>query len=967
MDNFNIIKNLSKLKKTVSLAIINNRFISRRSEFALLDKINGKDGKRGANRQTVLSIANAIISAPANKSITKSYIDKTIKSDNILNKGMSFTSALNEIKSYLIKNNIRTSFEIDIQPLSLKNSIKNKRKFKHFYNYINWMKSFNPKEIDSDGHVYTDIKNINDFVKIVSIEKIHGGISLIKAGEKSFNTNKFKINCYRPKTNENNCLFTAIKYLHPEVDVDVRVLRHKFNISGSTTLVAPHIANDILKLLNVDITIFDISEKIDPEWNSKECGFILLNKSHYYPVINFEEKKMAMIHRSLLTFDFETRNTEEYEIVEATGQKMYIIKDTILSMYYRTNSMDRYHEPIFNKSILITDSSQSSARKFINFLKTEDESKRHYNIIAHNGSNFDFYLLVSEMTEDEVNECEISLRGTSIIGITFRNHKFKDSYCFLTSSLSKLSDNYKIEHGKITSVLLHSVNISSSNLCFYKDHLKFNEFMSLQKTDVEFWELYEKYCIYDSIALYEIWEQFTKLINGMIESINPYILKSCPLSGSMTIGGHSKKILNDINKFKGKSNCYKAQVEKFYLTDDKFDKSKYDFLCNFKRGGISHCNKMGNHKTGVVGFDIKSQYPTCLRFASVPCGNSWFTTTYDSSYFGFYHYEYLYFNNTLNCFRPIAEVIKDVSLNWKVNDNIVNNQYIDGYMIEYLVKNNGLDLSKSKLINGLVSNKQLPLEKLFSKYIDTFYNEKARQDHLKDSNDPMYNNALRETIKLYLNSLTGKLVEEPRDYFQLSDKPKTINDSFIVINGVKKYQEFSESYNEWLTCGLMVYSYSKQLLFEYINCLPNKDNDVIHIETDGIYFSKTIEKSFIKNVEKYNGKYPSVAIGQNLGNIEFDKGSNVGTNNYFLGKKFYLLNSSKPAMRIKGIPQATIDDAGNKIQLVDEKLYKDIFEGKTLLKSFKTLKRCLETEKTQILSLTMTRTIRPMGEYKTYE
>ena len=204
MDNFNIIKNLSKLKKTVSLAIINNRFISRRSEFALLDKINGKDGKRGANRQTVLSIANAIISAPANKSITKSYIDKTIKSDNILNKGMSFTSALNEIKSYLIKNNIRTSFEIDIQPLSLKNSIKNKRKFKHFYNYINWMKSFNPKEIDSDGHVYTDIKNINDFVKIVSIEKIHGGISLIKAGEKSFNTNKFKINCYRPKTNENN-------------------------------------------------------------------------------------------------------------------------------------------------------------------------------------------------------------------------------------------------------------------------------------------------------------------------------------------------------------------------------------------------------------------------------------------------------------------------------------------------------------------------------------------------------------------------------------------------------------------------------------------------------------------------------------------------------------------------------------------------------------------------------------------
>jgi hypothetical protein len=402
------------------------------------------------------------------------------------------------------------------------------------------------------------------------------------------------------------------------------------------------------------------------------------------------------------------------------------------------------------------------------------------------------------------------------------------------------------------------------------------------------------------------------------------------------------------------------------MTDEKLDMTKYDFLCNFKRGGISHCNQMGNHKSGVVGFDIKSQYPTCLKYASVPCGNSFYTTIYDPSYFGFYHYEYLYFNNIINTFRPIAEAIKDVSLNWKVNSSVVNNQYIDSYMIKYLIDNNGLDLSKSKLISGLVSLKELPLNKLFAKYIDTFYNEKQRQDNLKEAKDPKYNNALRETIKLYLNSLTGKLVEEPRDYFQLIDTPTSDNNEFVLINGVKKYKESNDNFNEWLTCGIMVYSYSKQLLFEYINCLPNKDNDVIHIETDGIYFSKHNEEAFIKNVAEYSGKYPTVAIGQKLGNIEFDKGSSVGTDNYYLGKKFYYLNAKKPAMKIKGIPQSTIDDAGNKIQLVDEMLYKNVFEGKTILKSFKTLKRCLETDKTEILSLTMTRSIKPMGEYKTY-
>jgi hypothetical protein len=716
--------------------------------------------------------------------------------------------------------------------------------------------------------------------------------------------------------------------------------------------------------LNItNITIFDITEEITP---LDDMLYILLNKSHYYPVVSFENKTKKKINKTLLTFDFETRNTEEYSIVEATGEKMFIIKDTILSMYYRTNPKDVLNKPEYNKSLLITDDKSSSARKFIEFLKVEDEHNRHYNIIAHNGTNFDFYLLVSEMTDDEVNECDISLRGTSIIGIKFRNHCFKDSFCFLTASLSKLSNNYQVEHGKISSLTLHGNLISSSNLCFYKDTLTFNQFMNLRQNDVEFWTQYEKYCLYDSIALYEIWQQFNKLINGMIESINPYILRACPLDGSMTIGGHSKKILNEINKFKGNSNYYKLKLEQFYTTDDVLDYTKYDFLCNFKRGGISHCNKPGNHKSGVVGFDIKSQYPTCLKYASVPCGKSFYTTEYDPSHFGFYHFECVYFDNTENNFRPIAESVKDVSLNWKVEEDVIRDQYIDGYMIKYLIENNGLNLLKSKLNKGLVSCNEMPLDKLFAKYIDTFYNEKQRQDDLKQAQDTSYNNALRETIKLYLNSLTGKLVEEPRDYFQLVDSPKSEDTEFVRVNGVKKYKESNDNYNEWLTCGIMVYSYSKQLLFEYINCLPMKDNDVIHVETDGIYFSKKNEQAFVDNVGLYNGNFPSVAIGQKLGNIEFDKGSEVGTDNYYLGKKFYYLNATKPAMKIKGIPQSTIDNAGNKIQLVDEALYKDVFEGKTITKSFKTLKRCLETDKTQILSLTMTRSIRPMSKYQTY-
>ena len=72
--------------------------------------------------------------------------------------------------------------------------------------------------------------------------------------------------------------------------------------------------------------------------------------------------------------------------------------------------------------------------------------------------------------------------------------------------------------------------------------------MELQNIDVEFWNKYVECCKRDCIALYQIWERFTVCVNELIATINPYLLKSCPLMSSSTIGSHSKKILNELNK-----------------------------------------------------------------------------------------------------------------------------------------------------------------------------------------------------------------------------------------------------------------------------------------------------------------------------------------------------------------------------------------------------------------------------------
>ena len=80
----------------------------------------------------------------------------------------------------------------------------------------------------------------------------------------------------------------------------------------------------------------------------------------------------------------------------------------------------------------------------------------------------------------------------------------------------------------------------------------------------------------------------------------------------------------------------------------------------------------------------------------------------------------------------------------------------------------------------------------------------------------------------------------------------------------------------------MIYSYSKRLLFEYINLLPNKSEDVIHVETDSIYFNRNLGDEFKYNITQYNGNYP-IRIGDELGNVkqEIDE---EGVS-HFLGKK----------------------------------------------------------------------------------
>lgn len=872
----------------------------------------------------------------------QNYWDKVLNSGEVIDYDYTNTynydaNKPNELFEYNFKNNNIGKHKV--KPLSQVLGSKN-----HIKNILQ----------KSDQNVFRQ-------VILSSIAPIQAGCNKHTKTDKFLKTAFYEYTLFNPVSRSNNCFFKCLEKIL-NTAVDIKKLRRELNLPTETKITINQ-AYYIIKHVSPNVKIQIIDWEQNEELNEDEF-YILIKDEHYYVVESFKEviKKDRKTKRGLLTFDFETRPTEDYNLIKASNTKSFILKDTICGVYFKRYNGGK-NDDSFIKNKFVTNNEKSSARQFLDWLNNEITINKTYNIIAHNGGNFDFYFLVEAMTQQELKDCQIQMRGTTIISINYKGHLFKDSYCFMTFSLEKLSENFKIEEGKMVKLMVNNKEISSTQLCFYKPYLTFNQFLELQQNDTDFWDKYTEYCIRDCVALYQIWEKFTECVNNLLSTINPYLLRFCPLMSSSTIGSHSKKILNTLNKpskehtWVGKD---KRKMDLFLKEGKELDMEKYKFLCQFKRGGISHCNKAGLHRNGIAPVDIKSQYPASLIYSKIPVGFSRWTNTYEEKSHGFYHLKNLKFDTDCS-FKPIATKKSNGVLDWNT-DNFVEEVFIDSYTIRYLKQH--YNLIEFDVITGLVSNEDIQGDKLFGKYVNTFYKEKQRQDALKDIEDNTYNPALRETIKLYLNALTGKLVEDPERHFSL----KFNDDAEKKLNGTGITKEFNDDkYNDWLIAGIMVYSYSKRLLFEYIRCLPKDSNSVIHIETDGIYFDMRDKEEFDNNLNNYtaNEEFPCVKYGDELGNLDYEtkKASYEGQPAYFLGKKFYCITGKTNTYKIKGIPQSTIDDEGNKIQLVDENLYKMVYDGKIVKKSFKTMKRNLFGEHTQITSHTASRTINPNQKY----
>ena len=201
----------------------------------------------------------------------------------------------------------------------------------------------------------------------------------------------------------------------------------------------------------------------------------------------------------------------------------------------------------------------------------------------------------------------------------------------------------------------------------------------------------------------------------------------------------------------------------------------------------------------------------------------------------------------------------DGSLDWELKGEI--KAWVDQNRLDCLRRYDG----KFEVISGIVFN--LPMGDIFSESLEKVKREKMIQDEYKKTKDVRYNEALRETCKLILNSLSGKMCEKA-----LEAKKEIMFDGEKLDRFIEKYPDYGlspilvEGIREaWLVeggipledrkiksptiIGLLIYSYAQTYMYDSV---LYKITNKYGMDTDSLFFDAnelpTLENATIKNV-----------------------------------------------------------------------------------------------------------------------
>lgn len=348
-----------------------------------------------------------------------------------------------------------------------------------------------------------------------------------------------------------------------------------------------------------------------------------------------------------------------------------------------------------------------------------------------------------------------------------------------------------------------------------------------------------EYNEYDVLATAVLFQKYRKALAD-IPSTEKY---SRDLKSTITIGSLIYKVFNDHISSMRKDDGKGGQKR-------MFGKLKYEYYRDLQKCKIAGRVELFNGVQQILermgSTDVCSLYPFVMAVLNVyyPCGEIIDVEDYrGDDVIGFYYCDIDQSNLREQNLPKIYAHKTEIENDWG-HEQVLQNYLISNVMIG-LLRKNGCEVV---IRNGFIFEGKERSCDMFS-FLLEMMGKKNEQDALKGKAG--YNSALRETLKLLMNSLSGKVIEglhtekttdidNAYEYQKIQDKAKSIN--FINSIGNKLFityemdeEKICEAQQRPIFLGVLVYDYAKRYMYENSYSKIGLDN-LVYTDTDASKF-----------------------------------------------------------------------------------------------------------------------------------
>jgi hypothetical protein len=548
--------------------------------------------------------------------------------------------------------------------------------------------------------------------------------------------------------------------------------------------------------------------------------------------LNNGTRKKQNIKEKFVFFDYET----VIDFTKNSCMKEYSLSILILDnlqlenlcLADKQNNIEEVSR--IRKECCITFLGFDCSNKFIKWIK-ENETDTVYTFIGFNNSNFDNFIFLDALLryndgKSDVSVNEVFYNGSQLLNFKINGrHSTFDIHKHLMGSLSNNCKSFKI-------------NCCSKKSFNHEKAQQLHEDKELVKFITDNDELKE-YNEFDVLATAVLFCKYRQALKD-IQATNKY---ADDLHNVKTIGSLIYKVFEA------------SKVVKEYDLP-KMDFKQYTDLQKCKIAGrVELFNGVQKVDERLVSTDVCSLYPYVMSVAPVyyPCGKLINTDTYmGDDVLGFYYCDIDQSNlKAMNLPKIYAR-----------KTEIENDWTYEGLLENYLVSNVIIGLLKKFNCGVVIKNGFYFTEKkkscdMFDFLLD-FMKAKNEQDTLNKIKDNSYNPALRETLKLLMNSLSGKVIEglhtektvdinSVAEYEKIKQKATSIN--FINAIGNKLFMTYEvdaetvcKKSQRPIYLGVYIYDYAKRYMYENSYSKVGL-NQLLYTDTDASKFrySKFLE------------------------------------------------------------------------------------------------------------------------------